>query len=323
MNPRRCQPKDNTSINNFLPKRFTISGSMQGVGGVGGLLEVSCYGSATTNCFPAFDGNGNVAALINAADGTVAANDEYAAFGEPVRLTGVMARNNPLRFSTKYADDESDLLYYGYRFYKPSTGTWPNRDPLNAVVGDEARFELMQNYGFDDDFSRSVAAIPADLNDYIFAHNRPVMDYDLLGLCDPLPDSGPGDFHSNLWGHNLFGGPASSLTFKVCCPAAEQYLASYGISALTSPPPTTGHGHNFPGDFTTVTPPSGSGPCYTIVINVTSTASLGYWNNPWVNFVNEIRVTGKCCACSSGNPTRSDPPTLPPSPPPPRHGSGN
>jgi hypothetical protein len=46
---------------------------MQGAGGVGGLLEVCCYGSATTNCFPAFDGNGNVAALIHAADGTVAA----------------------------------------------------------------------------------------------------------------------------------------------------------------------------------------------------------------------------------------------------------
>ena len=66
-----------------------MSGSQQGAGGVGGLLEVSCYGSATTNCFPAFDGNGNVAALINAADGTVAANDEYAAFSEPMRVTGV------------------------------------------------------------------------------------------------------------------------------------------------------------------------------------------------------------------------------------------
>jgi len=72
------------------------------------------------DCFPAFDGNGNVAALINAGDGTVAANDKNAAFGEPVRVTGVMARNNPFRFSTKYADDESDLLYYGYRYYKSS-----------------------------------------------------------------------------------------------------------------------------------------------------------------------------------------------------------
>lgn len=39
-----------------------------------------------------------------------------------------MAKANPIRFSTKYQDDESDLLYYGYRFYKASTGTWMNRD---------------------------------------------------------------------------------------------------------------------------------------------------------------------------------------------------
>jgi len=112
-----------------------LSGSLQGAGGIGGLLEVSCYGSTTTNCFPAFDGNGNVAALINGADGTVAANYDYTAFGEPIRVTGVMARNNPFRFSTKYDDDESDLLYYGYRYYKPSTGTWPHRDPAEEDGG--------------------------------------------------------------------------------------------------------------------------------------------------------------------------------------------
>ena len=100
-----------------------LSGSMQGAGGVGGLLEVS-YTVWNTNCFPAFDGNGNVAALVNAADGTVAANYEYGPFGEVIRPTGPMAKANPFRFSTKYQDDESDLLYYGYRYYKPSTGTW-------------------------------------------------------------------------------------------------------------------------------------------------------------------------------------------------------
>jgi RHS repeat-associated protein len=132
MNPRHYQAEDEASVKDFVETRqdnarihtyvwgSDLSGSMQGAGGVGGLLEVSCYGSATKNCFPAFDGNGNVAALIHAADGTVAANDEYAAFGEPVRVTGVMAGNNPFRFSTKYADDESDLLYYDYRYYKPS-----------------------------------------------------------------------------------------------------------------------------------------------------------------------------------------------------------
>ncbi|HEY1660839.1 MAG TPA: RHS repeat-associated core domain-containing protein [Verrucomicrobiae bacterium] len=107
-----------------------LSGSQQGAGGVGGLLEVSCYGTSTTNCFPAYDGNGNVSALINAADGTLAANYDYGPFGEPIRMTGTMGKVNPFRFSTKYNDDESDLLYYGYRYYKPDTGTWLNRDPI-------------------------------------------------------------------------------------------------------------------------------------------------------------------------------------------------
>ncbi len=48
--------------------------------------------------------------------------------GEVIRSTAPMAKINPLRFSTKYQDDESDLLYYGYRYYKPSTGSWLSPD---------------------------------------------------------------------------------------------------------------------------------------------------------------------------------------------------
>ena len=119
----------------FLHWGSDLSGSMNGAGGVGGLLEVSYYGSSTTNCFPAYDGNGNVMALINAADGTLAANYDYGPFGEVIRATGPMAKANPIRFSTKYDDDESDLLYYGYRYYKPSTGTWLSRDPREEYGG--------------------------------------------------------------------------------------------------------------------------------------------------------------------------------------------
>jgi RHS repeat-associated protein len=46
-----------------------------------------------------------------------------------------MAKANPFRFSTKYQDDETDLLYYGYRYYSSSTGRWPNRDPLGEREG--------------------------------------------------------------------------------------------------------------------------------------------------------------------------------------------
>jgi RHS repeat-associated protein len=133
-----------------------LSGSPQGAGGVGGLLEVSeVSNSQITNCFAAYDGNGNLAALINAADGTSVANYEYGPFGEVVRTTGPMAKANPIRFSTKYDDDESDLLYYGYRYYKASTGTWFSRDPIEESGGN---------------------------NLYGFVTNNPVQYADVLGL---------------------------------------------------------------------------------------------------------------------------------------------
>ncbi len=73
--------------------------------------------------------------LLNAADGTSAANYEYGPFGEVIRAAGPMAKANPFLFSTKYSDDESDLLYYGYRYYNASTGRWLIRDPIGERGG--------------------------------------------------------------------------------------------------------------------------------------------------------------------------------------------
>ena len=161
---------DNTRLRTYV-WGSDLSGSLQGAGGVGGLLEVSYYGTSTTNCFPAFDGNGNLAALVNAADGTSVANYEYGPFGETVRMTGTLARNNPFRFSTKYQDDESDLLYYGYRSYKPSTGTWVNRDPLI----DEYQI-LNQNINI-----VSMSPRP-DFASMLYSLNNPISCYDSFGL---------------------------------------------------------------------------------------------------------------------------------------------
>ena len=47
-----------------------LSGTMDQAGGIGGLLLATFYGISTTNCFMAYEGNGSVTALINAADQT-------------------------------------------------------------------------------------------------------------------------------------------------------------------------------------------------------------------------------------------------------------
>jgi RHS repeat-associated protein len=42
----------------------------------------------------------------------------------------------PFRFSTKYTETESGLLYYGYRFCSPLIGRWISRDPSDENSGD-------------------------------------------------------------------------------------------------------------------------------------------------------------------------------------------
>ena len=68
--------------------------------------------------------------------GAVSAHYRYGPFGEVIRATGPMAKANPFRFSTKYQDDETDLLYYGYRYYNASTGRWTSRDPAQEDGGE-------------------------------------------------------------------------------------------------------------------------------------------------------------------------------------------
>ena len=123
---------------NTLKQSYTwgtdLSGSKQGAGGVGGLLWI--YDSSTSaRYFASYDGNGNVSGLVKSTDGTVSAQYDYGPFGEVIRQTGTMATNNPFRFSTKFADNETDLLYYGYRYYNPSTGRWLSKDPIEEKGG--------------------------------------------------------------------------------------------------------------------------------------------------------------------------------------------
>jgi RHS repeat-associated protein len=112
-----------------------LSGTMQGAGGVGGLLMVRQVVTPAMTHYVAYDGNGNVTGLVNASTGDYSALYEYDPFGQTIRITGTMAKNNPFRFSTKYTDDATDMVYYGYRYYNPSTGRWLSRDPIEERGG--------------------------------------------------------------------------------------------------------------------------------------------------------------------------------------------
>lgn len=92
-------------------------------------------GEAENNCLPGYDGNGNVAVLVKTSTGTVAAAYEYSPFGETLAENGEYAEHNPFRFSTKYAEAHSNLIYYGHRYHSPTVGSWESRDPIEDEGG--------------------------------------------------------------------------------------------------------------------------------------------------------------------------------------------
>jgi RHS repeat-associated protein len=169
----------------YNPIRFytwglDLSGTTHGAGGVGGLLMEQDSGTAATY-FTSYDGNGNLVNMVNAANGTIAAEYEYGPFGEPLRAAGTMAESNPFRFSTKYQDQESGLLYYGFRYYNPGSGRWISMDPVGDFafrgliedrIGDRKKLSLDEE-----------ALMPA----YLFARNGPTQNIDMFGLktCTP------------------------------------------------------------------------------------------------------------------------------------------
>ena len=119
-----------------------LSGTMANAGGIGGLLAMANSG---TNYFATYDGNGNITGLINGADKSTGARYEYSPLGEALRATGPMAKVNPFRFSTKFCDDESGLVNYGYRYYSPTIGRWLGRDSAGEQKGGDNLFVFCNN----------------------------------------------------------------------------------------------------------------------------------------------------------------------------------
>lgn len=117
-----------------------LSGSMQGAGGVGGLLK-----EGSNYCL--YDANGNIMQKLDGT-GAVVMNLDYDPFGNVIALkdaNGIVDSNlefvGEYGFSTKPLIDDLDWYYYGFRYYDPVTGRWPSRDPMGKQGG-------MNLYGF-------------------------------------------------------------------------------------------------------------------------------------------------------------------------------
>jgi RHS repeat-associated protein len=144
-----------------------LSGSLEGAGGIGGLLARSHGYSAGTwsghNYYHA-DGGGNITALLDnhATIAATSATYRYDPYGRLLASDGGMAAANIYRFSSKEVHPSSGLYYYGFRFYDPALQRWLNRDPLGETGG---------------------------INLYEFVGNSPANYLDPLGLEVPAMDS--------------------------------------------------------------------------------------------------------------------------------------
>jgi RHS repeat-associated protein len=114
---------------------------------------------------PIHDLSGHVRACVNMS-GDVVEKLTYTAFG----LESRTAHITPWTFSSKRQDEETGFLYFGRRFYEPSTATWLTQDPLGISAGP---------------------------NLYAYVKNNPLTCCDLFGLEDQSNEGG--GFWGGVW----------------------------------------------------------------------------------------------------------------------------
>jgi RHS repeat-associated protein len=147
------------------PRGLDLSLSLQGAGGIGGLLgRTDAHGTTYYHA----DGGGNVTALMDNR-GDVVARYLYAPYGNLIGQWGALADANRYRFSSKEWQFNAGLYYYGYRFYDPNQQRWVNRDPIAEHGGiNLSQFVANNPLGFVDPLGlafsyRSTAEHPGEL----------------------------------------------------------------------------------------------------------------------------------------------------------------
>jgi RHS repeat-associated protein len=214
--------------------------ALEAAGGIGGLLAVEQVevgggtgqgGVDAGNYVFAYDGNGHVVQVLDwaaaSATAAIVAKYEYDPYGNVVASGGDYAAVTPLRFSTKYWDDETGLLYFGERYYSPKMGRWMSRNPLGEKAG-------------------------ADL--YAFVRNHPAgaidpLGQDVINLSGiPGPDRWPGsgegvprgrvDHPSNTCpsGYTqIYGQLAQNKTLGATASFTPVFDSNYSISVTAVP----------------------------------------------------------------------------------------
>jgi len=205
-----------------------LSGTLQGAGGIGGLLARTdmgqwVIGSAFAHTFYHADGNGNVTCLIYT-NQMIAAKYLYDPFGNTLAQYGSLANANTYRFSSKEWNTGTGLYYYLYRFYDPNLQRWPNRDPImdwGSTVFDSMRKQITR---------RVYQKEQRKPNAFIFVENTPLLKVDAFGLQSWM---GPGYGSFGPGGVNGSGNPGQPGCYPPC-PAGQSLKPYWQIMGYES-----------------------------------------------------------------------------------------
>ena len=144
---------------------------------VAGLDTVAFMGKNNSTYMYWTDGNKNVLKLFDATG--ILASYSYDPFGKVATSEGLLATDNPFRFSSEYHNDITGLVEYIYRKYDPVIGRWINRDPIEEQ---------------------------GSLNLYIICNNSAIDFFDLYGERIIVQELVSGDFgYFHIYDESGFG----------------------------------------------------------------------------------------------------------------------
>jgi RHS repeat-associated protein len=189
---RVMQERDSNNVPTVSYTRGNdLSGTLEGAGGIGGLLARShgySGGNWSTHNYYHADGNGNITFMLNSSQSMVASY-RFDPFGNTLSSSGSLADANVYRFSSKECCTNCGMYYYLYRFYDPVLQRWINRDPVSEA-------------GFLSTSPLRGAAVGEEANLFAFALNDALTHWDALGLVvereAPPPDPSLGRTHKML-----------------------------------------------------------------------------------------------------------------------------
>ena len=127
---------------------LNLDDTLHGAGGVGGILVSNSKGECT---YYLCDGMGNVTDCLTQTNTIV--HLSYSPYG--ISEHPEYHRRSPFGFSSKYFEEEIQLVNYGLRRYSASLGRWVSRDPIEENGG---------------------------MNLYSFVDNQPLNRFDSIGL---------------------------------------------------------------------------------------------------------------------------------------------